>query len=87
MDVTYRPCPWSRRRARRTGLHARRQGPQAGRTGLRESEAIYRGIFLNEHSAMLLVDPATGAIVDANPAAVTFYGHPRETLRPWSSPT
>nr|GBO96936.1 multi-sensor hybrid histidine kinase [Nitratidesulfovibrio sp. HK-II] len=29
---------------------------------------------------MLLVDPADGAIVDANPAACRFYGYPRERM-------
>ena len=37
---------------------------------------------LFEHSVapMLLVDPENGSIVDANPAACRFYGHPRERM-------
>ncbi|HEU6435968.1 MAG TPA: ATP-binding protein [Nitratidesulfovibrio sp.] len=37
---------------------------------------------LFEHSVapMLLVDPENGIIVDANPAACRFYGHPRERM-------
>ncbi len=54
---------------------------KAAEEALRESEEIYRGIFLNKHSAMFLVDPATGAIVDANPAASAFYGYAREELQ------
>ncbi len=39
-------------------------------------------IPLFEHSVvpMLLVDPANGVIVDANPAACRFYGYPRERM-------
>jgi PAS domain S-box-containing protein len=48
---------------------------------LRESEQRYRSIFENNHSVMLLIDPATGAIVDANPAAVTYYGWTSAELR------
>jgi PAS domain S-box-containing protein len=38
---------------------------------LRESEEQYRSLFQNNHSVMLLVDPKTADIVDANPAAVS----------------
>lgn len=41
---------------------------------LRESESRYRSLFENNHSAMLVIDPEIGAIIDANPAAVSFYG-------------
>jgi len=47
---------------------------------LRESEAQYRSLFKNNHSVMLLIDPETANIVDANPAAVTFYGWSYEEL-------
>ncbi|MCK6628740.1 MAG: PAS domain S-box protein [Anaerolineae bacterium] len=43
--------------------------------GLRESEARYRSLFQNNHSVMLLIEPETGAIVDANLAACAFYGY------------
>ena len=43
-------------------------------TALAESEATYRNLFQNDHAVMLLVDPATGSITDANPAACRFYG-------------
>jgi|GEM_PF-4579294 len=48
---------------------------------LRDSEARYRSLFENHHAVMLLVDPRTGAIVDANPAACAFYGYRREDLQ------
>jgi PAS domain S-box-containing protein len=34
-------------------------------------------LFENDFQPMLLVDPATGAIADANPAACAFYGYSR----------
>ena len=48
---------------------------------LRESESRYHSLFENSHSAMLILDPETGAIIDANPAAVSFYGWAYEELR------
>jgi PAS domain S-box-containing protein len=47
---------------------------------LREREAQYKSLFNNNHSVMLLIDPETADIVDANPAAVSFYGWNYETL-------
>lgn len=48
---------------------------------LRESEARYRSLFKNNHAVMLLIDPDGGAIVDANPAAVRYYGWTEAELR------
>jgi len=47
---------------------------------LAESEARYRSLFQNQHTAMLIIDPPTGRILDANPAAEAFYGWDRATL-------
>ncbi len=47
---------------------------------LRESEERYRSLFDSNHAVMLLVNPETGAIVDANPAACGYYGHSQEEL-------
>lgn len=47
---------------------------------LRESEERYRSLFKNNHSVMLLIDPDSADIVDANPAAVSFYGWSFEAL-------
>ncbi|UCE82695.1 MAG: PAS domain S-box protein [Deltaproteobacteria bacterium] len=47
---------------------------------LRESEERYRSLFNNNHSVMLLIDPETAEIVDANPAACSFYGWSQQEL-------
>jgi PAS domain S-box-containing protein len=47
---------------------------------LRQSEAKYLTLFNNNHSVMLLIDPSNGAIVDANPAAVNYYGYSKKEL-------
>lgn len=48
---------------------------------VRASEQRYRSLFENEHTAILVLDPATSVIVDANPAAVGFYGWTRAELQ------
>ena len=48
---------------------------------LQESEQRYRNLFENSHTIMLLIDPENGKILDANPAAVLFYGWSREELK------
>lgn len=47
---------------------------------LRESDALYRTLFENSPSIMLLIDPEGGAIVDANHKACSFYGYTHEDL-------
>jgi PAS domain S-box-containing protein len=47
---------------------------------LLESEEKYRSLFDDNHSTMLLTDPETSNIVDANPAACAFYGYSREVI-------
>jgi len=47
---------------------------------LSESEGRYRSLFEDNHSTMLLIDPDTSDIVDANPAACAFYGYSREVI-------
>jgi PAS domain S-box-containing protein len=47
---------------------------------LRESEERYKSLFKNNHCVMLLIDPESADIVDANPAAVSFYGWSKEEL-------
>jgi len=47
---------------------------------LRESEQRYRSLFKNNHAVMLLIDPASAEIIDANPAACAFYGWSQEKL-------
>jgi len=41
---------------------------------LRQSELRYRSLFQNKHSIMLIINQHDGTIVDANPAAVSYYG-------------
>lgn len=47
---------------------------------LKEREQQYRSLFENNYSVMLLIDPDTAAIFDANPSACAYYGHSKETL-------
>lgn len=44
------------------------------------SEERFRNLFEHNLSVMLLIDPTTGAIVDANHAAESFYGWKREQM-------
>jgi PAS domain S-box-containing protein len=53
----------------------------AAQTALLEREAQYRSLFEKNQAVMLLVDPVTDDIADANPAAAEFYGYPVEQLR------
>ena len=48
---------------------------------LRASEERFRTMFERHGAAMLLVEPETGAIVDANASAAELYGYSRERLR------
>ncbi|MBD3315769.1 MAG: PAS domain S-box protein, partial [Chitinivibrionales bacterium] len=48
---------------------------------LAESEERFRSMFESHQAVMLLIDPETGEIRDANNAAAAFYGFSRECLR------
>jgi len=48
---------------------------------LREREEFYRAMFEVNTAIKLLIDPADGTIIDANPAAEAFYGWPLAALR------
>ncbi|MBD0327513.1 MAG: PAS domain S-box protein, partial [Pyrinomonadaceae bacterium] len=48
---------------------------------LRESEERYREMFEKNRAIKLLIDPETGAIVEANPAACEFYGYSLEEFK------
>ena len=53
---------------------------------LRESEKLYRNIFEKNNAMKWLLDPSSGRIIDANPAACEFYQYSHEeftTLRLW----
>ena len=45
-----------------------------------ESNAHYRGLFENLGLPLLLIDPETASIIDANPAADKFYGYSHAEL-------
>lgn len=49
-----------------------------GEQRLLESEQRYRSIFNDNHSVMVIIDPKTCDIVDANMAALKFYGYSLE---------
>ncbi len=44
------------------------------------AEALYRQLFEKNRAVQLLIDPTSGRILDANPAACTFYGYKHEEL-------
>lgn len=44
-------------------------------SALRESDKRYYSLFADNHSIMLLIDPESSVVVDANPAACKFYGY------------
>ncbi|MGB9980025.1 PAS domain-containing sensor histidine kinase [Methanobacterium sp.] len=47
---------------------------------LKESENKYQALFKNNYAPMLLINPETSDIIDANPAACSFYGYKKEEL-------
>lgn len=53
---------------------------KAAERAVRDSEALYHEMFLTNTAIKLLVDPEQGIIIDANNAAVDYYGYPRQTL-------
>ena len=61
-------------------LLSRRLAYQASLRALQQSEQRYHSLFDNSHTVMLIVDPASGAIVAANPAAADYYGWSQEQL-------
>ncbi len=67
------------RRSCRTAVSDITERRQA-ETALKESEERYRSLFKYNHAVMLLIDPVTGAIVDANPASCIYYGWTYEEL-------
>ena len=48
---------------------------------LTESESRFKTLFEKHSSVMLIIDPETGSIIDANQAAAEFYGWPIDTLK------
>ncbi len=64
-----------------------RQREQAAERTMREAEAIslgaerFRKMFTNHSAPMILIDPETALVVDANRAASLFYGYDQEEFR------
>lgn len=54
---------------------------QDAQASLAAAEARYRAMFYTNIAVKLLIDPDTGRIVEANPAACAFYGYSQEVLR------
>lgn len=50
------------------------------KTALQESEARYRDIFENNNAIKLIIDPSSGQIVEANSAALAFYGYSADEI-------
>lgn len=48
---------------------------------LKESEIRYKNMFYDNKSVMLLIDPESSRIVDANKAAVKYYGYQIEQIK------
>ena len=47
---------------------------------LQNSEELFRNLFQHHAAVKLIIDPDTGNIMDANEAAVNYYGWPREQI-------
>jgi PAS domain S-box-containing protein len=54
---------------------------QQAMEALRASEENYRTIFENSNDAIMVLEPETGRLVDANPTACTFCGSTLEELK------
>lgn len=42
---------------------------------------LYQVLFHSNQSIMLLIEPETGSIIDANQSAIDYYGYPREKFK------
>ncbi len=62
-------------------IEARERAQKAAEEALRESEERYRNLFEDSPAVMLLIDPDSGRIADANAAACRYYGFARDEFR------
>ncbi len=58
----------------------RRKNTEAELRATQEREQLYHAMFMEHSSVKLLIDPKVGNVHDANHAAESFYGRPREEL-------
>ena len=79
-EIVGRMMQYQGRKARVTALRDI-SGQVKAEEGLRESEERYRSIVQDNHAVMLLVDPSSGNIVEANAAASSFYGWTQDELQ------
>ncbi|MFA5498511.1 MAG: PAS domain S-box protein [Candidatus Cloacimonadia bacterium] len=49
-------------------------------TKQKEGSEHYKTLFINSSVSMLIVDPVSGQIIDANKSAATFYGYDRDEM-------
>lgn len=63
------------------GIHLDIDKLKKAEAALKSSEERYRSMFRNNHAPMLLIEPENGKIIDANPAAVSFYGWSVDMLK------
>lgn len=66
------------------GTHADVSERKRTEDALRAGEERFRGMFENHSAVMLLIEPSTGRILDANMAAERFYGYSITKLRSMS---
>lgn len=79
-DLRYGDDPWREFRKIGDAFKAMHEQIRERENALRKSEDQYRGLFLRNTAPTLIVDSAAGLILDANPAAVGYYGFSRAEL-------
>lgn len=62
-------------------LMINRKSHRQAEEALRQSEEKFRNIFQHHSAVKLLIDPGTGAIIEANEAAALFYGWSVDRLK------
>jgi len=59
-----------------------KQIPAARKAKVLAQDSLFRAAFESSRTVMFLIDPGTGHIISANPAACEFYGYDPED---WAS--